>query len=103
VKADLSRNQASVQRIDVNAWGVMRMLHTFTGLRLDDPQNQRDWLLTSLWAFAMDFVAVGLILMVLSSFWMWFERKEKRFQGCLALLAGFLACGLFCLGLSWLA
>jgi hypothetical protein len=49
----------------------MRILHTFTAVRMDDARNHRDWLLTSVWALAMDMAAVGLILMVLSSFIMW--------------------------------
>ncbi|HEY5910781.1 MAG TPA: hypothetical protein VJA21_09285, partial [Verrucomicrobiae bacterium] len=69
IKTDLTRSKASVQRIDLNAWGVMRILHTFTGVRIDDQRNKRDWLLTSLWAWGMDAVAVGLVLMVLTSYY----------------------------------
>jgi len=102
IKADFGRHKASVQRIELNAWGVMRILHTFTGVRMDDSRNSRDWLLTSLWAFTMDAVAAGLILMVLSSYYMWFELPQKRRWGTVALLLGFLSCGLFCVGLRWL-
>ena len=31
IKADLIQQRARVQRIDVNGWGVMHILHTFTG------------------------------------------------------------------------
>jgi hypothetical protein len=55
------------ERIDLNAWEAMRILHTFTGVRLDDARNRRDWVLTSVWAWTMDAVAGGLILMILSS------------------------------------
>jgi len=102
IKTDFSRNKASVQRIGLNAWGVMRILHTFTGVRIDDARNQRDWLLTKLWAFAMDGVAVGLILMVLTSPVMWLELRQKRVLGALVLLLRFLSCGFFCFGLRWL-
>ncbi len=102
VKADFSKNKAGVHRIDLNAWGVIRILHTFTGVRLDDTLNSRDWLLTSLWAWTMDAVAIGLILMVLSSYYMWFELPQKRKLGAVVLSSGVLLCGLFCLGLRWL-
>jgi hypothetical protein len=102
VKTDLARNRASVQRIDLNVWGVVRILHTFTGVRMDDARNGRDWLLTWVWALTMDAVAAGLILMVLSSFCMWFELRQKRLLGAIALALGFLSCGLFCVGLRWL-
>ncbi|MBM3880693.1 MAG: hypothetical protein FJ387_13420 [Verrucomicrobia bacterium] len=102
VRADLARNRATVQRIGLNLWGVTRMLHSFTGVRMDDPRNGRDWVLTSIWALAMDGVAAGLILMVLSSLAMWFELRSKRFWGAIALAAGWLSCALFCVGLRWL-
>jgi hypothetical protein len=102
VKTDLARKKASVQRIDLNAWGVMRLLHTFTGVRLDDQRNQRDWVLTSVWALAMDAVAAGLILMVLSGLMMWYDARQNMLLGGIALLLGFLSCGLFCVGLRWL-
>src|ERR1043165_1990609 len=71
IKADLARKRVTVQQSDVNLWGVMKALHTFTGVQMDDPRNSRDWALTSLWAFSMDAVAAGLILMVLSSLYLW--------------------------------
>src|SRR5262245_17095899 len=33
LKTDLNRKVTTVQRIDLNGWGVMRILHTFTGVR----------------------------------------------------------------------
>jgi len=101
IKTDLARNKASIQRIDLNAWGVMRLLHTFTGVRMGDARNKRDWVLTSVWAWAMDAVAVGLILIVLSSFYMWYELRQKRMLGVIVVLSGLLSCGLFCIGLRW--
>jgi hypothetical protein len=103
VKADFARQKATVQQIQLNAWGIIRILHTFTGVRMDDSRNGRDWILTSLWAWAMDATAIGLVLMVLSSYYMWFELPQKRRLGLLALSLGLLSCGLFCLGLRWLS
>lgn len=102
IKADLARRRVTVQQSDVNLWGVMRALHTFTGVQMDDPRNRRDWALTSLWAFSMDAVAAGLILMILSSLYMWFELPQKRLLGGVVLGLGSLICGLFCVGLRWL-
>lgn len=102
IKADLDQKRATVKRIEFNAWGVMRLLHTFTGVRTNDSRNERDWILTSVWAFSMDAVAVGLIIIVLSSFSMWYELPEKRRSGAIILAFGFLSCGLFCMGLRWL-
>jgi uncharacterized protein len=99
IKADLDREQVAVQRIDVNAWGVMRILHTFTGARIGDSRNQRDWILTSVWALSMDGVAIGMIVMVLGSYYMWWRLPGKRATGLFALISGWLACVLFVVGL----
>ena len=102
VKADLATGQATLQRTDLNAWGVMHVLHTFVGVRAADPVNERDWYLTTFWALSMDAVAVGLAMMVLSSYIMWYRLKAKRRGGVVALLLGFLSCGVFVTGLRWL-
>lgn len=101
IKTDLAARKASVQRIDLNAWGVMRILHTFTGVRIEDARNQRDWVLTTAWALAMDVLAVGLILMVGTGYFIWFARRQKRLSGAIVLVMGTLICGVFCVGLRW--
>jgi hypothetical protein len=102
IKADFARKRVSVRQSDVNLWGVIKVLHTFTGVQMDDPRNTRDWALTSLWALSMDAVAAGLIFMVLSSLYMWFKLPQKRLAGAVVLGLGTLICGLFCVGLRWL-
>ena len=102
LKADFARKIVSVQQAEVNLWGIIRALHTFTGVQMDDPRNNRDWVLTSIWAYSMDAVAIGLIFMVLSSFYMWWRLPHKRLEGAVVLGLGSLICGLFCLGLRWL-
>jgi hypothetical protein len=102
IKADLAKKRVAVRQSDVNLWGVMKVLHTFTGVQMDDPRNNRDWALTTMWAFSMDAVATGLIFMVLSSLYMWFELPRKRLPGAVVLGLGSLICGLFCAGLRWL-
>ena len=91
-----------IKRIDLNAWGLMRLLHTFTGVHPEDARNRRDWVLTSVWAWTMDAVAVGLILMVLSSLIIWCELPQERRWGVIVLALGFLSRGLFCIGLRCL-
>ena len=102
IHADLARKRAAVRQADVNLWGVMQALHSFTGVQMADPRNTRDWALTSMWAFSMDAVAAGLIFMVFSSIYMWLQLPQKRLPGAVALGLGSLICGLFCLGLRWI-
>jgi hypothetical protein len=90
VKTDFGKQTATVQETHVNGWGIVRMLHTFS------------WRLTKLWSFSMDALAVGLILVVLSSLVMAYERREKWLGAAVALGVGVLVCGFFVFGLRWL-
>lgn len=102
VKADLRSNRVMLTRTEVNAWGVMHVLHTFTGMPAAGPRNQRDWILTTAWALSMDAVAAGLIFMVFSSYIMGYRLKAKRAGGTIALALGVVICGAFVAGLGWL-
>jgi hypothetical protein len=102
VKADLRASRATVQRTQLNAWGVMHVLHTFTGAPAADSRNRRDWMLTTVWALSMDAVAIGLIVMVLGSYVMWFRLRAKRLGGAVALALGVISCGAFVSALRWL-
>lgn len=95
--------RATVEQTEINGWGVMRVLHTFTGVRAGDQRNDRDWILTAIWAYAMDALAVGLILMVFSGLFLWVRLPAKRLAGGLALVAGSVTCGLFVFGLRLLS
>ena len=102
VKADLRTGRATVQRTELNGWGVMHALHTFTGAPASDLRYRRDWTLTKVWALSMDALAVGLIVMVLGSYVMWFRLRDKRIGGIVALVLGFLSCGAFVGAFRWL-
>ena len=102
IRADLQRNVAAVHRTDLNWWGVTRILHTFTGVRMTNSRNSRDWAPTMVWALSMDALSAGLILMVLSGIYMWWRLKRKRRLGALALGLGLVSCGLFVIGFRWL-
>lgn len=102
VQADLKQGRAKVMLTEFNEWGVLRTLHTFVGVSPDDPRNQRDWVVTSVWAVSMDAVAAGVVFLVLSSLYMWWGLKGKRTTGLVALALGIAVCGLFVFGLRWL-
>jgi hypothetical protein len=103
IKTDLDKGEATVQQIDVNWWGVLKMLHAFTGVRQTSISPERDWLLTKVWSFSLDAVAVGLIAMVCGGYYMWWVVQKQRALGALVLITGFAVCGFFVTGLAWWA
>jgi hypothetical protein len=102
ISANLAQGRADIRHASVNAWGIAKILHTFTGNISSDPRNRRDWTLTAVWAYSMDFVAAGLIFMVFSSLWLWLKQPGKLVPGACCLALGSILCGLFCFGLRWL-
>jgi hypothetical protein len=59
-------------------------------------------MLTNVWAFTTDAVAAGLIVMVFSSYMMWYRLKAKHRGGVVALVLGVASCDAFVAGLRWL-
>jgi len=102
VKANFGTQTAAVQEIRVNGWGVIRMLHTFTGVHPGSTQGGRDWWLTRLWSFSMDALAVGLILLVVSSLVMAYEQRDRWLLAGITVGVGLVVCGFFVFGLRWL-
>lgn len=99
VRADLNAKIAYVREFDNNPRLAFQIFHTFSGSRFNQPTSRRDWIVTSLWVWAMDALAAGLIVMVLGSYYMWFRLKPKRRLGVIALAAGLVSCGVFAAGL----
>lgn len=104
VDARLDSAIARVTEIRLNAWGVMDALHKFTGVKMGEPTERRDWLLTRVWSFAMDAVAVGMMILVGTGLYLWLRRAETRRKGLIALTAGVACCAFFLFGLgAWIA
>lgn len=102
IAADLAAGRASVTEIELNAWGAMDALHKFTGVRLDKPNESRDWVLTRLWSLAMDALAVGLVILIASGLYLWWRLRQKRVGGMIALTLGVASCGFFLYGFGLL-
>jgi hypothetical protein len=98
VRVDLNAKKAYVKAFDNNALHGFQIFHTFSGSRFNQPASTRDWMLTSLWVWAMDAFAAGLVVMVLGSYYMWWRLKKRKAAGVVALAAGFGMCGLFVMG-----
>jgi hypothetical protein len=100
VRVDLNAKQAFVKEFDNSALHSFQIFHTFSGTRFTQPASRRDWVVTRIWVWAMDALAVGLIVMVLGSYYMWWRLKKRKTLGALVLAAGIASCFAFLLRLT---
>lgn len=100
VRVDLASQRASVVRFENTPFATFRLFHTFNGSRYNAPGTTRDWALTTVWALGMDAFALGLLLMVGGSYYMWYRLKRTHALGVVALCAGLVLCLLFLVGLT---
>ena len=99
VRVDLSAKHAYVRELQ-NGWlHAFQIFHTFSGSRFNQPASERDWIVTSVWVWAMDALAAGLIVMVVGSYYMWWRLKPRKTVGMAVLTLGFVSCGVFVAGL----
>jgi hypothetical protein len=98
VRVDLDGKRASIQHFDNSGLATFRIFHTFSGSRFNAATTERDWMVTTVWVVAMDALSAGLIVMVLSSYYMWYRLEAKRRLGIIALAAGMVSCAAFFVG-----
>jgi hypothetical protein len=98
IVADLSQSWARLETTHVNGWGAVRALHEFIGASRVGSGTGRNWLVTSAWALSMDAVSLGLIVMVVGGYYLWWRLPRKRAWGVVALALGVLCCGAFVFG-----
>lgn len=98
VRVDINAKKAYVKEFKNGRLHGFQILHTFSGSRFNQPASGRDWIVTSVWVWAMDALAAGLIVMVLGSYYMWWRLKKRKTLGFAALGAGFVACAVFVFG-----
>ena len=98
VRVDLYAKHAYVKEFENGHLHAFQIFHTFSGSRFNQPASRRDWIMTSIWVFAMDALAAGLLVMVLGSYYMWWRLKKLKALGVAALAAGFAICVAFVAG-----
>ncbi len=81
VRVDVNAKKAYVREFENGHLHAFQIFHTFSGSRFNQPASQRDWIMTSIWVFAMDALAAGLIVMVLGSYYMWWRLKKRKALG----------------------
>ena len=95
IKADFNNGIAKVSHIQVNGWGVLNMLHHFTGVTRSDPEVKQNWWATGVWRFSMDATSVSLAIMVLSGIYLRYRRTQRQIGLSVALALGIVVISCF--------
>ncbi len=97
IVVDLETGAGSEKLLTFNMWGKLRTMHTFNGMNREYPAQAPNWWITNLWRLAMDVIAVGLIIICLSSWIMWYKVRKDYAFGYAVLAGSFLLLGYFLL------
>lgn len=89
VHVDLHQGICVEKDIQFNVWGKLRTLHTFNGANRQNEDAGPNWLITRMWKFSMDAIAVGLILITISSWLMWYKIRLNYPFSASVLFVGF--------------
>lgn len=89
IHVDLNSGMGTLKILQYNFWGKLRTLHTFNGLNKEIPSQSPHWLMTNVWRFTMDAIALGLITICLTSWMMWFKIRKEYKLGYIFVFAGF--------------
>lgn len=92
---DINNATITLKQYELNIWGKIRTLHTFNGVDKRNSERPSNWLITFVWRFAMDGIAVALIFVCISSWIMWIKVRKDYKWSVMALTAGFLTCFYF--------
>lgn len=95
IHIDLPHGKGTRKQLKYNAWGKLRGLHTFNGVNKDQPSDSPNWWITATWRFAMDIVAIGLIIICITSWIMWFKVRNEFKLGYATVVISFLFAGYF--------
>ena len=97
VVVDLTNGSGTQKVIRFNTWGKLRGLHTFNGMSDGNPSQSPNWWIANVWRFTMDGIAIGLIIICLSSWVMWYKVRKEYRLGYMILAIAFVLAGYFIL------
>ena len=89
LQVDFKTGLCTQKAMQYNFAGKIRTLHTFNGVNKNNTDLKSNWLITSVWRLSMDGIAIGLLLLCISSWIMWYKIREKYGWGWIALILGF--------------
>lgn len=98
IQVGLNDGKVLIKETELDQWAIMRALHTSRNPTLTEQNERYPNLIASIWSFSMDVVSVGLIIICLGGWYLWWQVDRKRFYlGLVSLSCGFILCIYFLL------
>lgn len=91
IHVDFKNKLISQKIMSFNFWGKIRILHAFNGANKTNPEIRPNWIVTRIWLFTINGIAIGLILLCISSLFMWYEVRKNYSGGLYVLILAFAA------------
>lgn len=95
IHINLANGSGTKKVLKYNMWGKLRTLHTFNGMNKENPSQSPNWVITNIWRFAMDAIAIGLIIICVSSWMMWYQVRKEYKMGYVILISSVITAGYF--------
>jgi hypothetical protein len=93
IDAGLIDGNILIKESRFDQWDVMKTLHKLRNPTSGEQGYRYHSLLSSVWSFSMDVVSVGLIIICLGGWYLWWQASKRRFYlGLISIASGFVLC-----------
>jgi len=93
LQATLEDGRIMVKETMLDQWAALQALHKLRNPTQKELADQYQPVLSFIWGISMDIVSIGLIVICLGGWYMWFQVPKKRFYfGLLSIFAGLILC-----------
>jgi hypothetical protein len=93
IQAGLNDGKIMIKETKLDQWQIMRSLHTLRNPTSNEQGDRYQPVLAFIWSISMDIVSVGLIIICLGGWYLWWQVGRKRFYlGLISITGGFILC-----------
>lgn len=93
IQAHLRQGDLLIKETKLDQWNIMTSLHKIRNPFSEEDSEQYQSVWASIWSVSIDIVSVGLIILCLGGWYLWFKVGSKRFYyGLISIAGGFILC-----------
>jgi len=98
IRAHLKNGNILINETKLDQWNIMTFLHTLRNPVSKEKGERYLSVWASVWSFCIDIVSIGLIVICLGGWYLWFQVGRRRFYfGLISITGGFILCIYFLL------